>query len=153
MNRTDIKGHFHYDSLDKISDGTYVSYTNDRLVFYFNDSTGHTFTGYVRFVPFIIVFVDIIWYHLDAPSSSFVSISASSHYHEVDLVLCLFTQLMGELIARHSLESAAARNLRCRAPNGFLRKYESVQGEQHIASVSTRIELGYSLEWNQNVSS
>jgi len=46
---SDIKGHFHYDSLDAISNGYYVSYTNDRLVFYQNDNTGTTFTGY--FIP------------------------------------------------------------------------------------------------------
>ncbi|KAJ7204974.1 hypothetical protein GGX14DRAFT_569124 [Mycena pura] len=45
----DIKGHFHYDNLDNVSNGTYVSYTNDRLVFYNNDNTGTAFTGY--FIP------------------------------------------------------------------------------------------------------
>jgi len=43
---SDINGHFHYDSLDSISDGTYVSYSNDRLVFYKDDNTSTTFTGY-----------------------------------------------------------------------------------------------------------
>ena len=45
---TDIKGHFYYDSLDKISDGKYVSYSNDRLVFYLDDRAGTTITGSVR---------------------------------------------------------------------------------------------------------
>ena len=45
---TDIKGHFHYDSLDKISDSKYVSYSNDRLVFYLDDRAGTTITGSVR---------------------------------------------------------------------------------------------------------
>lgn len=59
IDHTDIKGHFHYESLDDVSNGTYVSYTNDRLVFYKNDYTGTTFTGYVRSVSFMI-FVDAI---------------------------------------------------------------------------------------------
>ncbi|KDR74275.1 hypothetical protein GALMADRAFT_141343 [Galerina marginata CBS 339.88] len=46
---SDIKGHFHYDSLTDISKGIYVSYSNDRLVFYQDDHTGHVFTGF--FVP------------------------------------------------------------------------------------------------------
>ena len=44
---TDIKGHFHYDDLKKVGDGVYVSYTNDRLVFYQDDNVSKTFTGYV----------------------------------------------------------------------------------------------------------
>ncbi|KAJ7203580.1 hypothetical protein GGX14DRAFT_398741 [Mycena pura] len=44
-----IKGHFHYDNLDNVSNGTFVSYSNDRLVFYNNDYTGTAFTGY--FIP------------------------------------------------------------------------------------------------------
>ena len=56
---TDIKGHFHYDNLDNVSKGIYVSYSNDRIVFYQDDYTGHVFTGYVRFVSFMI-FVDAI---------------------------------------------------------------------------------------------
>ncbi|KAJ7224577.1 hypothetical protein GGX14DRAFT_651109 [Mycena pura] len=45
-----IKGRFHYDSLDDVSNGTHVSYTNDRLVFYNNsDVTTKGFTGY--FIP------------------------------------------------------------------------------------------------------
>ena len=50
-----ILGHFHYDSLDSLSSGTYVSYTNDRLVFYQDDTYGTTFTGYVRCVSIIII--------------------------------------------------------------------------------------------------
>jgi len=47
---SDISGRFHYGSWDNISNGTYVSYTNDRLVFYHDDKYGSpTFTGY--FIP------------------------------------------------------------------------------------------------------
>ena len=52
---TDIKGHFHYGSLDSLSSGTFVSYTNDRLVFYQDDKYGTTFTGYVRCVSIMII--------------------------------------------------------------------------------------------------
>lgn len=45
----DIKGHFHYESLADVNKGAYVSYTNDRLVFYQDNNTGRTFTGY--FIP------------------------------------------------------------------------------------------------------
>jgi len=46
---SDIRGHFHYNDLDSLSKGKYVSYSNDRLVFYENDFNGTTFTGY--FIP------------------------------------------------------------------------------------------------------
>ncbi|KAJ7224644.1 hypothetical protein GGX14DRAFT_651259 [Mycena pura] len=46
---SDIKGQFHYDNLDDISKGVYVSYTNDRLVFYNDDVHSRGFTGY--FIP------------------------------------------------------------------------------------------------------
>lgn len=59
IDHTDIKGHFHYESLADVSKGAYVSYTNDRLVFYQDNNTGRTFTGYVRSVSFMI-FVDAI---------------------------------------------------------------------------------------------
>ena len=57
---TDISGHFHYDSLGNINSGTYVSYTNDRLVFYQDDNTGTSFTGYVCFVSFMIISANAI---------------------------------------------------------------------------------------------
>ena len=50
-----ILGHFHYDSLNRLSSGTYVSYTNDRLVFY-NNENDRIFTGYVRCVSIMIIF-------------------------------------------------------------------------------------------------
>ena len=62
---TDIKGHFHFDALDKISDGKYVSYSNNRLVFYLDDHVGTTFTGYVRCLSFILfppIQSNLSWY-------------------------------------------------------------------------------------------
>ena len=56
----DISGNFHYDTLDKIKNGTYVSYTNDRLVFYEDDIRGASFTGYVRCVSFMIISANTI---------------------------------------------------------------------------------------------
>ncbi|KAJ7224581.1 hypothetical protein GGX14DRAFT_651113 [Mycena pura] len=44
-----IIGKFHYDSLDNVSKGHYVSYTNDRLVFYESELLSKDFTGY--FIP------------------------------------------------------------------------------------------------------
>ena len=52
---TDIKGHFHYGGLDKINNGKYVSYFNDRFVLYENDIIGTGFTGYVRCLPFMTI--------------------------------------------------------------------------------------------------
>ena len=57
---TDIKGHFHYNDLDKINNGKYVSYSNDRLFFYQNNITATGFTGYVRCLPFMTISANTI---------------------------------------------------------------------------------------------
>ena len=58
---TDIKGHFHYGDLDnKINNGKYVSYSNDRLVLYQDDIIGTGFTGYVRCLPFMTISANTI---------------------------------------------------------------------------------------------
>ena len=79
----DISGHFHYDSLNTISSGTYVSYSNDRLVFYQNDNTGTTFTGYVRCISFMIISANLIY--PDILFSIFVSSSTPAFDHDVDI--------------------------------------------------------------------
>ena len=55
IDHTGITGKFHYDSLDNVSKGHFVSYTNDRLVFYESEVLSKDFTGYVRSVSFMIV--------------------------------------------------------------------------------------------------
>ena len=60
IEHTDIKGHFHFDTLDKVSDGKYVSYSNDRLVFYQDDYRGISFTGYVRCFSFMTISANTI---------------------------------------------------------------------------------------------
>ena len=57
---TDIKGRFHYDSLDKINEGKFVSYANDRLVFYLDNNNSTTFTGYVRCLSFLTISANTI---------------------------------------------------------------------------------------------
>ena len=85
----DIAGLFHYDTLANIKNGTYVSYTNDRLVFYNDDTSSYetssiTFTGYVRCISFMIISYNLI--SPDMLFSSFVSCSIPSFDHDVDVV-------------------------------------------------------------------
>ncbi|KAJ7224578.1 hypothetical protein GGX14DRAFT_651111 [Mycena pura] len=44
--KLDIPGALHYGDLDDVSKGIYVSYANDRLIFYHDDFVGKDFTAY-----------------------------------------------------------------------------------------------------------
>jgi len=46
----DVKGVLHFKKLSDVTEGTYASYNNDRIVFYQDDYTGTDFVAY--FVPF-----------------------------------------------------------------------------------------------------
>ena len=89
----DIAGLFHYDTLANIKNGTYVSYTNDRLVFYNDDryeTSSTIFTGYVHCISFMIISYNLI--SPDMLFSSFVSCSIPSFDHDVDVVFHLHSE-------------------------------------------------------------